>query len=96
MYKRVLDCRRTDCFEKNEIMYDNQFDFRQNWGTENALARLTDLLYNGLDESEPSIFLSVFPDWAKGYNTVKHQLLLPKLESVVIKGTALELLQKWS
>ena len=55
-----------------------QSAYRRNHGTQTALLKLTEDIYDALDNSE--ITLIVLLDFSKAFDTVNHKLLLAKLE----------------
>lgn len=57
-------------------------------GTEDALARATETLYESLDLSQQ--IAAVFLDIAKAFDTINHKILIRKLEKVGIRGQVLE------
>ena len=72
MYKRVYQFLT----EKN-IIYDWQFDFRQNFSTAHALINLTENIRKALDEGY--IRCGIFLDLQKAFDIVDHEILLTNL-----------------
>ena len=72
MYKRVYQFLT----EKN-IIYDWQFDFRQNFSTAHALINLTENIRKALDEGY--IGCGIFLDLQKAFDIVDHEILLTNL-----------------
>ena len=70
------------------ISKNNQFGFRANYSTNDAIYTLTSSINKDLDENKKCI--PVFLDLAKAFDTVSHKKLITKLESVGIRGIALE------
>jgi len=72
MYKRLyshLECHK--------VLYNYQFGFRKNHGTNLALMEVIDSIYKSLDSSK--IVCGVFLDLQKAFDTVQHDILLNKL-----------------
>lgn len=63
-------------FLKYNILFKFQFGFRQETGTNNALAYVSKCVYKSLDDSKSTI--AVFLDLAMGFDLVNHKLLLKK------------------
>ena len=65
----------------------------KNISTKDALYHITNIVYNNLDNSKPT--LVTFLDLAKAFDTVDHHILLSKLFRVGIRGQALDLLKSY-
>ena len=72
MYKRVYQFQT-----ENDIIYDLQFGFRQNFSTAHALINLTENIRQVLDEGY--IRCGIFVDLQKVFDTVNYEILLVKL-----------------
>ena len=81
MKKRLITYLETFNF-----LSPNQYGFREGRSTDDALFELTKFITNTLDERNKCI--AVFLDLAKAFDTVSHNLMLRKLESVGIRGVA--------
>ena len=68
---------------ENNIIYDLQFGFRQNFSTAHALINLTENIRQALDEGY--IGCGIFADLQKAYDTVDHEILLSKLNHYGIR-----------
>ena len=62
-------------------------------GTTDALNYITNILYNNLDHSKPTLI--TFLDLAKSFDTVDHKILLDKLYCIGMRGQALDLLSSY-
>ena len=83
MYKRI------SCFlSKHKILYKFQFGFRKNHATTHALIDVMDYIYKSLDEGK--FVIGIFIDLKKAFDTVKHDILLDKLEHYGIRGITLK------
>ena len=63
----------------NNLLYKYQPGFRAKYSTETALIRLVDQLMFNADEN--MVTSAVFIDYRKAFDTVKHHVLLRKLEA---------------
>ena len=75
IYKRVYQFPT-----ENNIIYDLQFGFRQNFSTAHALINLTENIRQALDERY--IGCGIFVDLQKVFDTVDHETILAKLNSL--------------
>ena len=75
--------------ESKFIITPDQYGFRQNLSTFNALEKFSDKIYSALD-SHLSL-LSIYIDFSKAFDTVKHDILLMKLKHYGIRG----IINKW-
>ena len=78
--------------DKNKILSNRQFGFRDGISTNDAIAFVTNYTYNILDKSLKP--LAVFLDLAKAFDTVGHALLLDKL-CTGIRGTRLKFFESY-
>ena len=72
MYKRLYTF-----LNSNNIIYNLQFGFRQQYSTSHALVNITENIRKALDGG--NIGCGIFVDLQKAFNTVDHQILLTKL-----------------
>ena len=89
VFERIMYDRLTQFLDKYNILYQNQFGFRQGHSTHHALISLVDKITKFLDSGD--IVIGVFLDLKKAFDTVDHNILLKKLYQYGIRGN----LNKW-
>ena len=88
MYNHLLDF-----IDKNHILYEHQYGFRQKHSTQQAIITLVDRITNTLDKGD--IVISVFLDLKKAFDTVDHPTLLRKLYAYGIRGSVFNWLKSY-
>lgn len=78
---------------KHNLLSENQFAFRDNVNTENALCRVTENIVKWLDCG--SRVVAIFLDLAKAFDTVAHEILLSRLHDIGIRGLAHDLFRTY-
>ena len=81
-----LCVRHYTFLDYNNIIYDLQFGFRQQYSTPCALINITENIRKALDDGNIGCGVSV--DLQKAFDTVDHQLLLGKLNHYGICGVS--------
>lgn len=88
--EKLINKRIKTFLQKNNILSKNQYGFRDNISTADAVNKLISTVVNTLDSKEKC--LAIFLDLAKAFDTVSAPLLLNKLEKIGIRGTQHKLL----
>ena len=83
MYNHIISF-----MNKNDVLYDQQFGFRQKHSTQQAIIMLVDKITRSLDAGD--IVISVFLDLKKAFDTVDHHILFKKLYAYGIRGKVLK------
>lgn len=91
--EKCFKMRLSQFLEKNNILNKNQFAFREDTSTENALCKVTETILKNLDQGKRAIGL--FLDLKKAFDTVAHHILLKRLELIGIRGTPNDLINSY-
>ena len=89
IFEKVIYNYLVDFMEKNNVIFKRQFGFRQKHSTQQAVITLVNNITNSLETGD--IVISLFLDLKKAFDTISHSILLKKLYSYGIRGTA----HKW-
>ena len=73
---------------KSNILYDEQFGFRQKHSIAMALLETFDQISEAMDNKKNTV--GVFIDLSKAFDTVDHKILLQKLENYGLRCTVLK------
>ena len=71
---------------KHNILFANQFGFRENFSTMQATLLITDKIQRAIEEGQYSC--GIFLDFSKAFDTVNHSILIRKLHHYGIRGIA--------
>ena len=84
-------CARLDSYLKsNNIFCTNQFRFRKNSNTSDAIIEFLDYVYSSLDSKQSTIAV-YYLDFSKAFDTVNHDILMSKLLHNGVRGV----MQQW-
>ena len=78
MYNRLIDY-----FQRNNVFFNDQFGFRANHSTTQAILLITDKIQNSIEKKLFSC--GIFLDLSKAFDTINHDILIQKLEYYGIK-----------
>ena len=87
IFEKVVFSRLLNHLTNNNILTPNQFGFRKNLSTLDALIHFTELMYDALNNRKTC--LNVLIDFSKAFDTVNHDILLRKLRRYGVCGSAL-------
>ena len=93
VFEKVMYNHIISFMNKNDVLYDQQFGFRQKHLTQQAIIMLVDKITRSLDAGD--IVISVFLDLKKAFDTVDHHILLKKLYAYGIRGKVLKLFHSY-
>ena len=86
IFEKLVYSRLYSFLEMHNCIYELQFGFRAKHSTQHALASLTEMVKQALDEG--NFACGIFVDFAKAFDTVDHSILLKKLEHYGVRGLA--------
>ncbi|KAI3381869.1 hypothetical protein SNEBB_010891 [Seison nebaliae] len=89
VYEKLLSSRLGSYFEKNNIYPTNQFAYRKNLGTCDALLSISHKLQMALDSGSEARAVQI--DFSAAFDRVNHIALLHKLKSVGVGGSVLSI-----
>jgi len=84
VFEKTWSIRLTEHFYSNKLLVGNQFGFRKGIATEDAIFKLINGILDALNNK--TMAGSIFCDLEKAFNSVNHDLLLPKLPYYGISG----------
>ena len=93
IFEKLIHSRLNAFLDKHNILYKKQFGFRKKHSTIHALNTAVTQIINSLNKKE--IVIGVFLDFSKAFDTIRHDILVQKLEHYGIRGKALELLTNY-
>lgn len=93
LFERCMFDRLSSFVKEFNLLSDVQFGFRRNCSTQDALLNFTENVYDALDANE--FFLSIFVDFSKAFDTVKHDILLGKMYKYGIRGRCLDWIKSY-
>ena len=70
--------------DKNDILYDSQYGFRNRRSCEQAITEFIGQILQAKEEGKSSA--SIFPDLSKAFDTLNHEVLLCKLDRYWVRG----------
>ena len=88
IFEKLLYRRLYRFLEVHNVLFSLQFGFQENHSIDHALVSLTEAIRNTLDNKR--IGCGIFIDLQKAFDTVNHNILLPKLEHYGVRGCVLQ------
>ena len=93
VYEKELNLQITEHFTVNSLFCENQFGFRKNRSTEDAVLIFLDRVKQLLDDRQTPF--TVFLDLSKAFDTIDHSILLRKLAFYGFSHDALKLMESY-
>ena len=86
--EKIVHPRLYSFLEKNSLLFERQYGFRNKLSTNHALIDITSKIQTVCDKG---IFTyGVYVDFKKAFDTVNHEFLINKLNHYGIRGTELQ------
>ena len=85
--EKLMHKRLTSFLDRYNILYKHQNSFQRGKSTEHAIIDLHTNIIKAVESREKSC--SIFPDFAKAFDTVNYDILLEKLKNYGIRGLPL-------
>ena len=86
--EKIMYSRLMSFITQYEILYLNQFGFREKRSTSMAILTFVEKIRKSLDNKE--LCIGLFLDFAKAFDTINHKILFEKLDFYGIRGIALD------
>ena len=87
MFEKLMYARLDSYLKSDNILCANQFGFRKNSNTSDAIIEFLDYVYSSLDNKHSTI--AVYLYFSKALDTVNHEILMSKLQHNGIRGAML-------
>jgi hypothetical protein len=93
VFEKVINTRITKVLDNKGYIDENQYGFRKNHSTEDAILKFTDEIER--DISEKKHVVSVFVDVSKAFDSCDHTILINKIRKIGLYGQSLELIKSY-
>ena len=93
IYEKLIHKRVLSFLDKHNVLYNKQFGFRKRHSTIHALNTAITQIIHSLNRNE-TVF-GIFLDFSKAFDTIKHDILLDKLEHYGVRGITLDLFRSY-
>lgn len=93
IFEKIIFNRIFKFIQKYKILSPKQFGFLKAKSTDDAIALLSRFIYENLSCSTPTVV--TFLDYTKAFDTVNHEILISKLQSMGIRGVGLSLISSY-
>ena len=91
--EKLVHSRVMKHLEELHLLCDNQVGFRKKHSTTDSVAKVTDDIFEGINQKQMTI--AAFIDFKKAFDTVNHTILINKLHKLGITGVTLKWLENY-
>ena len=93
IFEKILHTRLITYLDNNKLIYNNQFGYRKNHSTSQAVLSVTELLHSAISSNKYSI--AMFLDLSKAFDTVDKNILIEKLSSYGLGENVIKLINNY-
>ena len=93
IFERVISKQIIKCLSENELYPINQSAYRKNHSTETTIVSIFENIYNAIDKGNKVQLMLL--DMSAAFDTISYEILLDRLEEIVIADKALDLLKSY-
>ena len=87
MFERLMYNRLLEFLNKNDLLAQNQYGFREKHSTFMALMRMVDDISTEINNT--NLFIGMFINLSKAFDMINHKLLIKKLHHYGVRGITL-------
>ena len=93
IFEKIVTFRMRTFISENNLLSPKQHGFRPGFSTSSAVIRLSDYIYESMNEGK--FAAGLFIDLSKAFDYIDHKILLQKLEHYGFRGEIGKLLQSY-
>ena len=93
LIEKIVHSRLYSFLEKNFLLFEQQYGFRNKLSTNHALIDITSKIQTVCDKG--ILACGVYVDFKKAFDTINHEFLLNKLNHNGIRGTELQWFKRY-
>ena len=93
IFEKIIHSRILDFTFEHEIISSRQYGFLKGKSTDDAVAELSNFIYENLKNSNPAIV--TYLDYSKPFDSINHGILLNQLYNMGTRGVCLSLIQSY-
>ena len=91
--EKVINAQITKKLDERNLIDDNQYGFRSNHSTEDAVIKFIDYLEKS--KLQHKVVVSIHIDVSKAFDSCNHEIMKEKLKRIGLSGTSLELMSSY-